>query len=292
MVPSWCPKPPRFPIELVDHVIRHHDPFDDAGRLSLVAWTRVSRACWSTASKVLYRHLQVNRKRFVVLLRAYRRVGRRISPRLHPAFAMVERLPLIGPIGRAVIMLRDTAKRAARSGRPLFPNVRELALWAPPYQMVGEDRHQPPDLTRLPSIGDTLIFDRPDVCVEDIRNPDLLLYLPARGWGTMCYHRLRQLQVFGGQLPPERWNTLTLFSVKPFYEDNIEPHLLDRFRAQELHATIAFNTELTPIEGLNHRAIQNIDTADIFHIEWYDPEWLEDCPVCTICGEIGSRPKQ
>lgn len=277
-------KHPPLPLEIVEQVIRLTDPSTVGGRHSLVAWARVSRACWSVATECLYNHVVVSRKRLRALLNGYKR-RTAVSPRAAFVLAAVCRFTMVGPFGNAIASLWDMALRMGCTlDKPMFPNVRQLTLRKAPWGIAGWGGHDGQIPTKcLPQSDECAIFDRPDLCAEDEADWNELLRIPVRGFANVYLHR-RGADILG-LLPPQGWDQLVFFAIVPFDERHLHEQYRLRMRQSGRTLAILFNTSITTPPRLQPQVVRNVETTDIIQLRWFTPDELDECPCCAVCGE-------
>lgn len=283
---------PKLPFEIVERVIRLTDPEDVDGRHSLVSWAMTSRAFWSVASKTLYYHVTASRKRLIALITGYQRHRKGLSPRAHLAFSFIHRLTLIGFFGTATISLWDMAIRMTKtSDAPLFPNVSQLVLREAPWSFVDCGHHDAEVMSiQLPPLGDRLIFDHLDICAEDKADFRELLRFPIRRLGRVYLHHYG-VYVLRGGLPRTEWDELVIFSRTPLVEPLLPEQYRESLRNTGRSVSVVLNTATTITERfppdlvLPHLVKNNPETSDIIRLQWFDPDQMDECPSCDICGK-------
>lgn len=202
---------------------------------------------------------------------------------------MVRRLTLIGQRYRSVKLLRWMAMHAVKRGQPLFPNVKQLLVSQPPY-LTG--RHNFPQRLGfhpkgLRSIGTALVFGEVDAaCVDEMGWPGLLPFLPARHWGTICFHDMYEPSNVSSELPESNVDSAIVFSGGFFYPKlALSDKWFDNLRSKCKLTSILYAEG----EGIGRDVVdpanQDPRAGDFLCVEWFDRSAIDECPVCTICGK-------
>lgn len=300
------PYVPHLPLELVLSIVLYSD------RETLVAFTKVSRACKLAADKQLSRNVTLDSGQLARLLKEF--IGDlemsgdedefiidERTPR--PDEKVVQRLKSIETLelvwyrsGLPLDLVWEAATLSSRcrkqqklivssdqlyDGQPLFPNVEHLTMTM--LQDTGTSSGRWRAYQRAPV---PLVFGSIDMCYKgnETERESLLCNFRASEWRSISVH-LPSIAMFSRNPHyPVRWGSFTFYDTRP---DVNFPHIrrLEAVSGSEINYCVLGPTKWK--EGwLAYAAKWNWypSPANKVQLEWHDTPDDPACPTCAVCG--------